>query len=973
MEQDIPKFEDGVPLEADIEIRVSSNDIPKFEDGVAVDLPQGDVPKFEDGKPLEEATWGEKLRYGIAKGETVVGNASLWLQAVAPIPYLQITNEEGELDVDLKTASGAFGSFDADNDLYGPEWANLGVKERVEFLKNLRDQEIKTKYQDVINRGGDNSGFTTTGEVIGSMFDPTTLIPVGLSYKSMSVTAGALGASWDALSQLANKPLEEFSPVQTGVVAAGSAVAAPVLAKTVKTVGQSLSKVYKARKEQAQIKNLAAADEAVDEINTVIAQGTAKGVSFADMPAYIKTTTNLGEKELTKIIGQSSKKFHVPSQQEALKLAEIQAYQADPIGSRQWLPRIDNMLGVMHTNLKQLSAPLAARLREFEGMAHFRTAEGLAVMKPFAVGFKALPKQIKRQVSVQLANGDFDGVRAVFQQYKPDMIQHFNNVETLLQNSYANLKGVGYNVTQVPNYFPRVVKDLKSLQSKLSGKQLADVQKVWAQRAKQLNKAKLSDSEKELILSEMIQGRKISFPDDKTIIITPGAKPSGAPSATKQRILGQIDDKLLDDYADPITALHHYIRTTSQNIEKRKFFGTGRSNKDAVDIDVEDSIQRLMREEIDAGRLKGENIDEVGNLLKARFNEGEQSASGYLQTIRNTGYMTTIGDPISTLTQIGDLGLAAYYNGLGNTLKALLRKKQLSVEQLGIEDIISAEFLSSKKLSGRILDTVLTGTGFKMIDRLGKNTLINGALIKAQNLSKSAKGIAKLKEEHGDVFGKEFDQLVNDLKAGNITDNVKLYAFNALSDVQPITLSEMPVAYLQNPNGRVLYQLKSYMLKQFDLARNDIYYKGKQGKVKEATKNFAAYALIVPSMGAGVNEVKDLLLGRGFNMEEIPDNYIENVLKFLMATEYTQKQISEYGKVGEVLQDTFAGGLGVLVDNLNAVNQDANSLLSGDLEFDDSKILSRAPLIGRFWYAYLGGGLEKFQAKKFQEAFELPE
>ena len=121
MEQDIPKFEDGVPLEADIEIQGSSNDIPKFE----------------DGKPLEEATWGEKLRYGIAKGETFVGNASLWLQAVAPIPYLQITNEEGELDVDLKTASGAFGSFDADNDLYGPEWANLGVKERVEFLKNL--------------------------------------------------------------------------------------------------------------------------------------------------------------------------------------------------------------------------------------------------------------------------------------------------------------------------------------------------------------------------------------------------------------------------------------------------------------------------------------------------------------------------------------------------------------------------------------------------------------------------------------------------------------------------------------------------------------------------------------------------------------------------------------------------------------------------------------------------------------------
>src|SRR6056300_676199 len=132
----------------------------------------------------------------------------------------------------------------------------------------------------------------------------------------------------------------------------------------------------------------------------------------------------------------------------------------------------------MRTNLNKVSPKLANRLLEFETRSHVMAAKGLEIMQPFSKGFQGLPKAVQRQASLHLANGDFDAARALFGQYNKDLLPAFNNVTTYLNNTFDNLVGVGYNVNKIPNYFPRVVKDLKTLQSKLTGKQLADVEKV---------------------------------------------------------------------------------------------------------------------------------------------------------------------------------------------------------------------------------------------------------------------------------------------------------------------------------------------------------------------------------------------------------------------------------------------------------------------------------------------------------------
>ena len=44
---------------------------------------------------------------------------------------------------------------------------------------------------------------------------------------------------------------------------------------------------------------------------------------------------------------------------------------------------------------------------------------------------------------------------------------------------------------------------------------------------------------------------------------------------------------------------------------------------------------------------------------------------------------------------------------------------------------------------------------------------------------------------------------MEEFKNGEVTENTKLYVFNEIADIQPITLSEMPLKYLTGGNGRI--------------------------------------------------------------------------------------------------------------------------------------------------------------------------
>jgi hypothetical protein len=240
-------------------------------------------------------------------------------------------------------------------------------------------------------------------------------------------------------------------------------------------------------------------------------------------------------------------------------------------------------------------------------------------------------------------------------------------------------------------------------------------------------------------------------------------------------------------------------------------------------------------------------------------------------------------------------------------------------------------------------------------------------------MASTAKGREALEKQWSDVFGNETGALINELQSGQITDRVKTLIWNDLADVQPISLSEMPEVYLNNPNGRIFYSLKTYMIKQIDLLRNRSLakMKAKDNKTKlEGLGDLARYLAIVGGGNASVGTVRDYYLSGGdertATFSNFEDNFINSVGSIAFLNRYTVDRYLSQGDIAGALQSNFTPpfikvGQDVLVSP-------ALEILSipfkeeADVEVVD-KALKAAPVLGKLYYTFLGGGLEKAQER----------
>jgi len=170
----------------------------------------------------------------------------------------------------------------------------------------------------------------------------------------------------------------------------------------------------------------------------------------------------------------------------------------------------------------------------------------------------------------------------------------------------------------------------------------------------------------------------------------------------------------------------------------------------------------------------------------------------------------------------------------------MFKTKNFNLIDQGITDI-GQEFADQRK-SANALRFLFDKTGFRAIDRLGKETAMNAAFLKNTKLinrtSRGKKtnltGEQEFRKKWGKAYGKDIDQVVADIKTGKVTEMSKFHAFNELSDMQPISMMEMPQLYLDIPNGRILYSLKTFTLKQWDVARRNVVQEYQKGNKKAA-------------------------------------------------------------------------------------------------------------------------------------------
>lgn len=598
----------------------------------------------------------------------------------------------------------------------------------------------------------------------------------------------------------------------------------------------------------------------------------------------------------------------------------------------------DTILGAVSTRLGNMAPELKQRFRVNELEILQKLDRANDQIYPFLQAVKRLPKETYTEVARALLNGDH--VKAL---QTPELRAAYAGVRQVLGDLEAQLQSLGRFGEGVSNYFPRLVKDFEGLKNALGQEAKLGLEKALIEaEAKMMRKSgrSLTDVEQSIVTNRYL------FAEDKG---------SYQPGFAKDRVIKEVTPELQQFYEPPTESLLRYITGATTDIQTAKFFGkdltttkAGKKLYTDVDGSIGNLTARLMRE----GKLTQTQAMELRNILKARFEGGDRGMTPALAVVRNLTNAGLLGNVASAATQLGDSALTIYHHGMVPTVQALaekvIGKERVTPKQLGLINHV-AEELSELGVTGQVLHTAMKYSGFHAIDMFAKGLGINAALIKAGKAAKTPAGQKALTAEYGELFGREMPKVLDDLANRRVTPETEMIAFDRLSDTQPVSRAEMPEAYLAHPNGRILYQLKTYMIKQGDVVRRDVYQKMASGNprlIAEGAKNLMALSAIYAVANIPGQAVKNWMYGRDEELFTTP-NMVENVLQTFGLNRYTRADVGK-GKVVEAVTNTIMPPVKVLQD----------------VALMKPKAISYVPIGGRVVYNRMLGGNEKYEVAK---------
>ena len=853
--------------------------------------------------------------------------------------------------------------------------------EEIRLMQNeVEAKKLREMYPDISPEDAQDSMAALSGEVISSLVDPTTLLPVGGSSKVAQAAIGAATAgTYSAASQ--DQATGEIDPKQTAIAAAAGSVLAPAVIKGFQMVG---NKIAKAKNKREVIANNMIGEDVKKYIQEVKASDDfAQGILKED------DLLPLAAAEFKEVLAQ-----RLPNVKPTERLSQLGVETGNDAG---WLPAIRQspeeaqfavlqraqekgnyvpprnpkepnawvrMAHILSTRVREIDEAMGYGLRAYDMRVSANTHAAQKEVEPFArIVTKAtqdMPDEAVTRLNKHLFNGEFKQAAGMLGRYG-DADSAMSKVESYLATKYTELKDAGYkDLGQIENYFPRKVKDYEGLSRALGKDDAGDsiIEKANKKKLAELNKLRRSEGKPEALqLSPAEQNDVINKVVQSRMNSRGG---SGKLTQTQKRAITEVPEALAKFYESPVDSLFRYIRSTEEKIAKGKFFGDSATTKPDVDgaiqpnqLDIEQSVTKIVGQANKNKDLSNAELDDLTNLLMTRFVAGEKAMDKGLQVLRNVGYATTLANPLSAATQAADISVSAYVNGMSHTLAALVGKNKIDVEIMGLMRAVSEEMKNERQMADS-LHWLFRKSGFHGVDKLGKNVMLNATLRRGSKLVKTEKGIEKLRRKYGEAMGEDFDGFVNSLQKGDIDENVKIFLWSELADVQPIALSEMPESYLNSPNGRLFYMMKSFTLKQFDIIRRDIKREYQKGNKKEAVRNAAAYMLFVPTANTLVSEAKDRAQGRGGYVNspsDFTDQYVINFFKTFGGSTYLKDQLTS-GRVSAAASNVLAPPTGFIEGSIKSANQ----LIEGEAP---TAVLRHFPLVGKVWDNFYNGGLER--------------
>jgi len=449
------------------------------------------------------------------------------------------------------------------------------------------------------------------------------------------------------------------------------------------------------------------------------------------------------------------------------------------------------------------------------------------------------------------------------------------------------------------------------------------------------------------------------------------------PGSSKAKSIWDVTNKMGESYTDPAETLMSHIKDATESIEQRRL--VGKSNVGTMEnrieelnaqtsmtareqaeydklkvalsdhkADLENSLGEWLADTAVAGEITPEQEKIVRDVIMVKFNE--RAMNKKLAAFKNISTATTLGQLTSTVIQVTDFLPSAFRNGFGNTAMALFNKKLYNKADIEVQGYIKDA--GDSKTTQMILEKSLLISGFSALDGMLKATTMQASLNKAKKMSRD-----KLRSEYGGVYDLpgELDQLYNDIRAGKKSDNVRRFVFNELSEVQPISTSQMPQWYIEHPNGRLAYMLKTYSVKMINNMHNSAQKAHKEGfaGIKPgkgaAGAALVSYIIVLALAGAGADELKDLLMGRETDFSE---QVIDNVLKLVLASRFSAARVFE-GNFTDFVGDLVMPPLGFVEKPV----QDVYSHLMTDE--GTYKTGTMAPVFGKITHEWISPQAQK--------------
>lgn len=400
-------------------------------------------------------------------------------------------------------------------------------------------------------------------------------------------------------------------------------------------------------------------------------------------------------------------------------------------------------------------------------------------------------------------------------------------------------------------------------------------------------------------------------------------------------------------YENPLVVLKDKMARDAATIEMHRVFSLQNASNRIKQADADSA--RVVQDSLKAGRYSFEELkrvlkeegaqggtaDVADELLSSLIVQGTKGPNSFIANARKFGYIGTIGNPYSAFLNLGDLGNSVVNYGADNTAEAIvsfLRRKGQTVttRDVGLAKQATGEFLreGATKWNRRfndVSDFTFKASGFQAADMAGKNVSLTAAINRAKR--KVVDG--SLDAEFGWLFGPtEMRLLKRDLLAGRNTQRVKELAAAELARIQPSDLAQMPKWYLDNPNGRILYMLRTFGLKQLQQIENLVFNTYKEGvkqnnnkKKVEAIKNGLAYLTIVGGGNVLLNELRQPIKGNEpFEMEHMQKYAADFALSLISVntlSSYNLKKLSEKDAVPlllNVMPAPVSGSLDIVED-----------------------------------------------------------